>query len=509
MSKDLIGIARSRSPAYASRKGWALGLLGLACGAACSACGESDGGPVPASDAAADTLDAGFEADVSRPDAEAGTDVGPDATDADADADAPWDGKPDGCDAMAPHPAVPEGWERWNGWSCDCPLFLPGTTGQMPPPIEWEPCKETVTAGLSCRRMKHTWNETGPNTLSFFPKMSIDPTSGAPLLSFGRLFYEGNPDVVYRIVAEADGPVRNAFMKVNPAGKGCGVYEEALNEGRYVSRAYGDTWDGPVTDPNVPLVEGAVAGHVGETEPSTVLKLPPGLPSTWSASSQWLVQWTNTQVAWSWDLKSKHTIYDPATDPDHLPGWRPFPIGEDVMVEVGDGRPAGVMTWNVNDGLRPLIRWYGDANQAAGNFGTDGKDMVWTYVAGKDLGSAKYETMSVMTVPFSTSAAEVEATSRRLRSDVKGFEPDGWVVGCGYAARGVGLSAPLNNALFIVRLSDGVSWTLPGRLAPNGEHWGNVLGITCDEVFATMAEDTIVRLLRFRLDSLGPGTPPD
>ena len=506
MSKDLIGIARSRSPALASRKGWVLGVLGLACGAACSACGESEGGTVPASDAAADIVDVSSEADVTRPDAEAGTDVGPDVTDT---GDAPWDGKPDGCDAMAPHPAVPEGWERWNGWSCDCPLFLPGTTGQMPPPIEWEPCKETVTAGLSCRRMKHTWNETGPNTLSFFPKMSIDPTSGAPLLSFGRLFYEGNPDVVYRIVAEADGPVRNAFMKVNPAGKGCGVYEEALNEGRYVSRAYGDTWDGPVTDPNVPLVEGAVAGHVGETEPSTVLKLPPGLPSTWSASSQWLVQWTNTQVAWSWDLKSKHTVYDPATDPDHLPGWRPFPIGEDVMVEVGDGRPAGVMTWNVNDGLRPLIRWYGDANQAAGNFGTDGKDMVWTYVAGKDLGSAKYETMSVMTAPFSTSAAEVEATSRRLRSDVKGFEPDGWVVGCGYAARGVGLSAPLNNALFIVRLSDGVSWTLPGRLAPNGEHWGNVLGITCDEVFATMDTDLTVRILRLRLDSLGPGTPPD
>ena len=60
-----------------------------------------------------------------------------------------------------------------------------------------------------------------------------------------------------------------------------------------------------------------------------------------------------------------------------------------------------------------------------------------------------------------------------------------------------------------MRLSDGVSWTLPGRLAPNGEHWGNVLGITCDEVFATMDTDLTVRILRFRLDSLGPGTPPD
>ena len=103
----------------------------------------------------------------------------------------------------------------------------------------------------------------------------------------------------------------------------------------------------------------------------------------------------------------------------------------------------------------------------------------WTYVAGKDLGGAMYETMSVMTAPFSTSAAEVETTSRRLRSDLKGFEPYGWVVGCGYAARGAGLLAPLNNALFIVRLADGVSWTLPGRLAPNGEHWGVPLRQPC------------------------------
>jgi hypothetical protein len=356
--------------------------------------------------------------------------------------------------------------------------------------------------------MKHTWNETGPNTLSAFPKMSMDPSSGAPLLAFGQLFHEGNQDVRQTIIAEADGQVRNAFLQVNPLMKGCEFTTEPAVGGLFALRGLGDTWDGNLSDPSVP--EGIIAGRVGEPYPQVVLKLPAStLHSTWSVSSQWIVQWFSPQVAWSWDLKSKHTIYDPATDPDNLPGWRPFPIGEDVMVEVGDGRPAGVMTWNVNDGLRPLIRWYGDANQAAGNFGTDGKDMVWTYVAGKDLGGAMYEAMSVMTAPFSTSATEVEATSRRLRSDVKGFEPDGWVVGCGYAARGVGLSAPLNNALFIVRLSDGVSWTLPGRLAPNGEHWGNVLGITCDEVFATMAEDTIVRLLRFRLDSLGPGTPPD
>ena len=101
------------------------------------------------------------------------------------------------------------------------------------------------------------------------------------------------------------------------------------------------------------------------------------------------------------------------------------------------------------------------------------------------------------------------ASAHRLRNDVKGFEGDGWTVGCGYAARAPGLGPPLNNALFIVRLSDGVSWMLPGIHAPGMEHWGQPLAITCDELFASMATDTTVRILRIRLDSLGPGTPPD
>jgi hypothetical protein len=138
-----------------------------------------------------------------------------------------------------------------------------------------------------------------------------------------------------------------------------------------------------------------------------------------------LIQRKGIRTAWSWDLQSTHTIYDGTQDPDHLPGGRTFPIGEEVIVEVGDGRPAGVMTWNLQDGIRPLIRWYGDSNQAAGNFGTDGKDMVWTYIAGANLGGAKYETMSVMTAPFTTSADEATATAHRLRNDVKGFEGDG------------------------------------------------------------------------------------
>jgi len=488
----------------------AVTLLGAA---ACGACGESS-----ATSPAAPESDAGADTAIDSP-SESAVDAPADSSLSDADGDAiveaaPWDGRPNGCEPFEPPPSVPVGWERWNGWSCDCPLFIPGKSGEMPPPIEWEPCQESIAAGVSCQRMKHFWNESG-DAISYFPKMSLDPATGKPLIAFSRYEYNGDPNTRYVLVAEADGPVRTAFLQVNPRYKGCEFTNSDSAAGRYVLRGLGDTWDGPLTDHTTILAEGAIAGEVGETYPKAVWKQPADLAlhSDFFVSRDWIIRWWATHTAISFDLQTTLTIYDGAQDPDHLPGGRTMSVGEEVIVEVGDGRPAGVMTWNVHDGLRPLIRWYGDANHAAGNFGTDGKDMVWTYVEGSNLGGGKYETMSVMTAPYTTDGALAMASARRLRNDVKGFDDDGWAVGCGYAARAPGLAAPLNNALYIVRLSDGVSWTLPGRTDIPRLDWGAAIALTCDELFASVSTQTetyvIPRILRIRLDSLGPGTPPD
>nr|MDA8219635.1 hypothetical protein [Dehalococcoidales bacterium] len=242
----------------------------------------------------------------------------------------------------------------------------------------------------------------------------------------------------------------------------------------------------------------------------TQLPEDPNLGSNWAVSPEWIVQLKGIYTARSWDLQTKRTVYDPSQDPDHLPGDLTTLVGKDIFVEVGDGLPAGVMVWDADNGLRPLIRWYGDASRGAGNFTTDGKDMVWTYVQGADHGDGTYDTMSVMTAPYTTDAAQAQATSRRLRSDVKGFDPYLWAVGCGYAARGVSLPSPLNNALFIVRRSDGVSWLLPGSLDAPRLDWGIPIGATCDELFTTVdTADRVTQVARIRLDSLGPGTPPD
>jgi hypothetical protein len=106
-----------------------------------------------------------------------------------------------------------------------------------------------------------------------------------------------------------------------------------------------------------------------------------------------------------------------------------------------------------------------------------------------------------MTAPFTTDPGAIEA--RRLRS-LPGLVhlPYAWKVGCGYAVHdGFG-----TQELLVVRLSDGWSWRIP-----NGAQRSLRVpyGVTCDEVFAGGDVGEHWTIGRVRIDSLGPGMPPD
>jgi hypothetical protein len=160
---------------------------------------------------------------------------------------------------------------------------------------------------------------------------------------------------------------------------------------------------------------------------------------------------------------------------------------------------AGINVWDANNGFRPFIRWNGDTSRGAGNLGTDGVDLVWSYGEGKGPGEEPYPIRSVMTAPYTTDPDAV--VPRRLRSQLANdIALDSWKVGCGRAVHFGALG------LQVVRLSDGWSWEIP--YAPNrGIH--TPIGITCDEVFALGSVGDHSTIARVRLDSLGPGTAPD
>ena len=155
-----------------------------------------------------------------------------------------------------------------------------------------------------------------------------------------------------------------------------------------------------------------------------------------------------------------------------------------------------------------MISYGPDTSRAAASFGADEKDMVWVEGRDRPPTESTYPTQSIMTAPLTADPEAVEP--RRLRSwqgvSITGGHP---AVGCGYAAFMHGV-ADITEQLLIVRLSDGVSWVLRN---PDGRPWawGDPLAVTCEEVFARTSSSSHANqgIRRIRLDSLGPGLPPD
>lgn len=457
--------------------------------AACRGCTSTDApGAEPAPDASADSLDA-------KPEKPPGDTVGGDLVEKDADAaiDVPMDG-------------VPAGWQPWIDWSPECPIFVPGPGAQMPEPIEWEPCPSPVAPEIACSRMKCSWG--GP--ASPFPGFWRDPSSGAALLYFSRRKLDGDWDRRLRLIAEADGVVRVAHLQTDATSFKCQFFDESIGEGRYVvrpmTRTGVKTSDGGAGDEH-----GLVGAPIGVNSPQVLIRQQQGATSSnWRISSDWIIELNWWMQAWTWDGKPGDKFYQMGNDPDGLQPHVPVLRGSDVFFSVGNLNLCGVMSWNPKDGLRPLLRKYGDQTWAAGNLGTDGKDMVWTQKQGSGACTTDTGDAEIWTAPHTTDPDVLKASAHRLRSDLMGMTAESFAVGFGYAAHLVQYGDPASVSVEVVSLSDGYRWVIVGKTESPSLHWGAPLGFTEQELFIPIAtQDICASIARIRLDSLGPGTPPD
>ena len=119
------------------------------------------------------------------------------------------------------------------------------------------------------------------------------------------------------------------------------------------------------------------------------------------------------------------------------------------------------------------------------------------------LDLAQYARRSVMTSPLTTNPEKLKP--RRLRSHP--FHTIGnerYKVGCGYA--GHRMLDQTGVGTMVIRLSDGVAWIVPHT--PEFKLL-NPMGVTCDEVFFRVEIAGRSTIARVRIDSLGPGLPPD
>ncbi len=414
------------------------------------------------------------------------------------------DGGSGGC---APEPipqGVPPGWIEYTDWSCKCRFYVPGSKAAMPSPIKWDKCPASPS-GIDCQAMVIDWTA---DKLAVGLDAMTTRNGGTPILGFQKRAFDNSRPYLLKVIAEADGPVRAAMLKMwvksqAESDPGCVLIQQALQDDKFIFSVLGDDAEGSWAKSGR---KGAIGGSIDELHPHVLADYYDAYEDSWACSSSRVFRLTGPFVlkAYNWDMTGESFISSPAKDPEGLTASQLLASGDSFFWTTQQVYVAGINSWNAIDGARPFIRYIGDATRGAGNLGTDGASLVWSYGEGKKPTDENYEhpTRSIMSAPFTTDPAKL--APKRLRSDPSvaiGGQP--FRVACGRAAHG-GKTQPV----VVVRLSDGVSWLFAPDAVP-GFYADAVLGITCDHVYLFGEFGGRWNIARIRLDSLGPGLAPD
>ncbi|MBI4705154.1 MAG: hypothetical protein HY744_28945, partial [Deltaproteobacteria bacterium] len=315
-------------------------------------------------------------------------------------------------------------------------------------------------------------------------------------------------DFLYDLVADVDGPVHTAILRVgdnlHEPDPGCYIVHPSLGGGRFLLEAFGHDSAGKQSESGH---EGAIGGSIDELHPKVLVHYTDGGFCGWQAGAKWVARVcaSDWRVYLSpWTMDKDIYVTSPPDDPEGRHVGQLVLSGDVFFWATSTLISGGINVWTPEGGARPFIRWIDDYTREAGDLGTDGVDLVWSYGEGKTEPSEEpFPIRLIVTAKFTTDPEKVKATARRLRSQPsKCIGCSGFVVGCGYAAH----EGCCNNS-YVVRLSDGVSWDLPGKYPD--PMLDTPVGLTCEEVFVLGELDGRTTIARIRLDSLGPGTAPD
>lgn len=403
------------------------------------------------------------------------------------------------CPSIAIPDGVPAGWVEYPDWSCGCRFYVPPTAELLPAPIAWEPCPLSPD-NIDCQAMVTDWTDRS-SPVAYHPKLWTEP-SGSPLLMFRRI----DDRYALDVIAELDGAVRFSIIQVGDnlfsPELGCSLQPDGLNEGKFLYGTRGLDPDDPST---MDTDSGAIGGSLGELRPTLLAHHQTGGDNyDWRISGNWVMRGSAPSLelhVFPWSMDSDIFVTSAATDPEQLTPAEPVMSGDALFWESASLKRHGINVWDPEGGTRPFIRFLGDFTRGASNLGTDGVELVWSYGEGKAPDDWAYPVRSIMTAPFTTDPGVLQA--RRLRSDPNDqFGGSEWQVGCGYAAHEAGV-----NNVIVVRLSDGVSWLVP-TVYPD-QVLGTAIGVTCEDVIILGNLLGKTNIVRVRLDSLGPGIPPD
>ena len=390
------------------------------------------------------------------------------------------------------------GWETWDDFAPSCDLCVPTPEAALPAPIEWEPCDPLANMPVGCRQMKVDWPYYAT---PFGYGVGGDVAStGQVLLQLMRMSDVASPPWQMMLLAEADGPVRSALLHLSGADD-CWLYNHDRAGVRNGSHAF-RVQEGSKAEPHR---EAVVGGAATEARPHAQWLWHESYGHPVTASDAVWATWDSVRIGvarWGEPWQEVFSGVQTGMQQVQPRAWHDF-----VHWSSSDGFDyIGVMAWTPEREVYPFLMFPGDFTRGVEGFGTDGEHMAWVYEEGGTPGEGTpYPTRSIMVSPFTTDPAALAPV--RLRSYPYPWPITvGFTVGCGYA----GLQTD-GGVAFIVRLSDGWSWTLtlPSPPVAGTWRWGAVYAITCDEVFVRGNLAPKMNVARVRLDALGPGVPPD
>ncbi len=405
--------------------------------------------------------------------------------------------------AAPPRPDfVPESW-KLHQYSCDCHFYSTGARPKELPGPQWGPCDGVLKFEAGVCELDKTSTVLGQpadplGTGVLWGSLQVRETSTRWLEQMvWSLDFPGHMSQLH-IVRDTDGAVRNGlYFPENPR---CRAMLASLSDGIHscnVTRLP----DGPNTEGR----DGIVAVRVDEEEPFAIVDA--DLPSYQTEMHHMKSGWINTAGIAKmvpWGGGAPVTVIDPAKIPYGAAFHFKLSQDDRAIFSLQETN-RGFGSWTPTDGQRVLLQWDNPLKGAL-RLGTDFEQMVWTYGEGPDAESQHFSSWDVYTAPFTLDQAVLAKTQKRLREDTDGYAGLGaYALGCGYAARtgAIVTGASKTDAfLWIVRLFDGVAWKVKSTPAQGF----TVRGVTCEHVYGY---DQSFRPFRVRLDSLGPGLPPD
>lgn len=426
-------------------------------------------------------------------------DAAPDAPPRDGAKDSPY------VDTTPPGSCGVEGYLLDDAYDKTCGFCYASDSKYLPPPMAWEPCdSQAEPKGMVCKEMTENWDpgQFAPDYISTVLKAWVH---GKDVVTIALTRFQD--PLIYRLVADADGPVHQVVIETN---RSCTLCNYELGPGFAAYQVCDSEAKGKLSD----YGGGALGGAVDSLRPRVFRHYHDESIHAYYASATGLLELNlaGSEIKqYDWMTGNYVRSLDSAAQNGNYAVANLWPVDDAVFSDAYIGLAFNKLrVWTLDGGARDLIGFGNDWTRGGSTVGSDGKSLAWSEGVGRSSSNKAFDQVKIMATDFTTDPPDGGKTLGTIAG--LDFGGAGTVVGCGYVAlQGTTVldAGPTDpEPVQLWRIADGKRWELPNAYgAPL--RWLRPIAITCTELFARVARTVdggvIQTIARVRLDSIGPG----